>query len=443
MVNGSAQLLAPAKFPRVLVRILIAGVILGVLYLSISGHFFSPLFKAYTSSHYSELVYRPSLIWALMGVLLLLFRIILWVIYKPFKLAPHATLPMVTVVIPAYNEGPMVARTIDSVAMANYPPEKLQIFAIDDGSKDDTWSHIERAAAKYPHLVSTLKLEKNGGKRAALENGFRRAKGEILITVDSDSEIEPNTILAAVAPFQNPRVGAVAGKVAVLNREQGIIPLMLHVRFILSFDFLRATQSVYGTVYCCPGALAAYRATAVHQVLDAWANQKFLGRRCTFGEDRAMTNLILRAGFDTAYQRTAIVFTVVPWTYKKLYRMYLRWDRSYIREEILLARYVWKRRFFPMVISIFDRIITNLRYPVGYLSLALFISASFNDPSTVLRMLAIIGIVALVNMYFYLHTELSWDFLYGILYAYFSFFALFWVFPYAMVTLRSRSWMTR
>ena len=93
--------------------------------------------------------------------------------------------------------------------------------------------------------------------RTALAEGFRRARGEFVVTIDSDSVIEEDTLLAIVGPFSNPRVGAVAGKVAVYNREKGFIPRMLHIRFILSFDFLRATQSAYGTVYCCPGALSA------------------------------------------------------------------------------------------------------------------------------------------------------------------------------------------
>ena len=84
-----------------------------------------------------------------------------------------------------------------------------------------------------------------------------------------------------------------------------------------------------------------------------------------------------------------------------------------------------------------------MRYPVGYATLALLIVLSINSPATILRMLFAIGMMSLFTMFYYLRSERSWDFLYGILYAYFSFFGLFWIFPWAVITVRSRSWMTR
>ena len=212
---------------------------------------------------------------------------------------------------------------------------------------------------------------------------------------------------------------------------------------MLSFDFLRAVQSTYGTVYCCPGALAAYRTSVVQQVLESWMNQKFLGVRCTYGEDRSLTNYILSLGYDSVYQRTGIVHTVVPWTYQKLYRMYLRWDRSYVRETIRFSRIVWKRPLWPRLISLVDLLITNLRYPIAWVSLVLLVSLSISDPTTILRLFCVIGFFSSLNMIYYLYTERSWLFLYGILYAYFAFFALFWIFPYAVITVRARTWGTR
>jgi hyaluronan synthase len=66
-----------------------------------------------------------------------------------------------------------------------------------------------------------------------------------------------------------------------------------------------------------------------------------------------------------------------------------------------------------------------------------------HDPMTLVRVLAVIGLMSLFNMLYFLRSERSWSFLYGVVYAYFSFFALFWIFPYAVLTVRSRSWMTR
>ncbi len=417
--------------------------ILLIAYVSLMGGVFNPIYDAITSAKWSQVVIRPSLLWIIMGLLLLTVRTILWFFYRPFPSAAIDQAPFLTIIIPAYNEGGMVRKAIDSVATDSYPHDKLEIIVIDDGSRDDTWQYIKSASYEYAGLVKTVRFSQNCGKRAALEKGFQMARGEIVVTIDSDSVIERGTLLAITGPFRNPEVGAVAGKVAVYNRRQGVIPRMLHVRFILSFDFLRAVQSTYGTVYCCPGALSAYRLSVVRDILEEWMNQTFLGKKCTYGEDRALTNLILSKGFDAVYQRTAVVRTMAPCTYEKLYKMYLRWDRSYIREDILFARIVWTRPWGECIIAVLDKVITNLRFPVGYASLVLLVIFTFNDPMTIVRLMFAMGLMSFFNMLYYLHSEHSWDFVYGILYVYFSFFTLFWVFPYAAMTLRSRSWMTR
>jgi hyaluronan synthase len=425
------------------VRLAIIIAFIFVFYSSITGNVFQPLIHSIVNLHWSRLIIRPSILWASMGILLLIFRTFLWFRYHPFSSADMAEAPFLSVIIPAYNEGAMVENSINSVATAQYPNGRLEIFVVDDGSKDDTWKYIQAAAQRYPHLVTPVRFLKNKGKRAALEAGFRQARGEIVVTIDSDSVIEPQTLLAIAGPFRDSSVGAVAGKVMVYNRYEGIIPRMLHVRYILSFDFLRAVQSTYRTVYCCPGALSAYRASVVKKVIDPWMHQTFLGQPCTYGEDRSMTNFILSQGYDTVYQQTAIVHTNAPLTYMKLCRMFLRWDRSYIKEELRFALIVWKRPFLPRLISIFDQLITNLRFPVSYFSLVLVIALTVADPFTLLRLLFVMGMTSLLNMLYYLHSEKSWDFIYGVFYSYFAFFSLFWIFPTAIFTVRSRSWMTR
>jgi hyaluronan synthase len=218
---------------------------------------------------------------------------------------------------------------------------------------------------------------------------------------------------------------------------------MLDVRFILSFDMLRAAESVYRNVYCCPGALTALRASAVSRVLERWQHQEFLGSRCTFGEDRAMTNYLLDQGYDSVYQRTAIVHTVVPQAFGKLCKMLLRWDRSYVREEIRFARIVWKRPWPTRIMAFFDRFITNARYPISFSGLGVLPVLLEQDPTITVPVLTAMGLTSLFSVLYYLRSERSLNFLYGVLYAYFSSLALFWIFPYALATVRSRSWLTR
>ncbi len=437
----------PVRMPSVADRILKISIVLSLIalsYFAFYGNIFQPLMGALAARDWNHTLFRPSAIWISMGMLLLGFRTILLFRYREIAPETPASAPKLTVIVPAYNEGAMVAQTIESIAQSDYPHDRLEIFVVDDGSQDDTWEYISSAAKRFPGLVTPLRFTENRGKRAALEAGFIHAQGEIVVTIDSDSVIEPQALLALVAPFRNPKIGAVAGKVAAFNRYTNIIPRMLHVRFILSFDMLRAAQSTYGTVYCCPGALSAYRLSVVRKVLPEWRNQTFLGSPCTFGEDRALTNLILEQGLNTVYQRRAVVHTIVPETYSKLVKMYLRWERSYVREEWkFITKVLWRRPWRTRWISCIDAFFTNLRFPMIYTSIGLLITLAMSDPLTVLRLMDAIGLMAMFYMLYFLRSEKSWDFVYGILYAYFSFFTLFWIFPYAVVTVRARSWMTR
>ncbi len=138
---------------------------------------FLPVLQAAEGHLWATLIRRPSVLWAGMGTILLLLRTALWFRYRPARPATLADAPPLSVIIPAYNEGAMVAASIDSVAAAHYPHDRLEIFVVDDGSRDDTWRHIQRAAKRHPKLVTALRLPRNMGKRHALAEGFRRASG--------------------------------------------------------------------------------------------------------------------------------------------------------------------------------------------------------------------------------------------------------------------------
>ncbi len=137
----------------------------------------------------------------------MLARTWLWLQYKPYPVPP-GPLPKVTVIIPAYNEGGMVEKALYSVAASDYPAECLEIICIDDGSRDDTWDYIERAARRYPGLIESIRFPQNRGKREALYAGFTRGSGEYFVTVDSDSLVTPQTVKQILAPLlQDPGVG--------------------------------------------------------------------------------------------------------------------------------------------------------------------------------------------------------------------------------------------
>lgn len=373
-----------------------------------------------------------------------LVRTVLWLRYKAFALPP-GPLPRVTVIIPAYNEGAMVEKSIYAAVASDYPADRLEIICIDDGSKDDTWAYIDRARRRYPKLIKAIRFTKNRGKKEGLYAGFTRGKGEYFVTIDSDSVITPDTIKQVIAPMlSDSQIGAVAGNVKVYNRSRCVMARMLAVRFVLAFDFLRASQSMYGCVTCTPGALSAYRAVALKPILKQWRTQTFMGLPANIGEDRALTNFVLRQGYHTSYQRSALVHTMVPETYKGLCRMYLRWDRSNFREnwvqlKFILSKYRTKHRLLPIL----DFFMTQIEFPLTYLFLGMLLVSFWLYPIVMVKFLAGLGVFTLVWMYYYIHQERDMDFIYGIIYSYFAFFALQWVQPYACITVRNDRWLTR
>ena len=273
-----------------------------------------------------------------------IWRVSLVTKYSPAEECADEELPKCTVIVPAYNEGMQVLHTLRSVVNSDYPADKLQIIAVDDGSVDDTWIWMQMAAKESDGRIKTIRLTKNQGKRTALWAGFMASTGDVLVTIDSDSIVEPQTMRRLVSPFYyEQNIGAVAGCVRVLNKKQGIIPRMLDVSFAYSFDFIRASQSMVNTVFCTPGALAAYRREPIMKGLDQWKNQKFLGRPASIGEDRAITNLILEQGYHVTFQSDAIVYTNVPVSYQGLCKMFLRWARSNVRETLVMGKFIFKK----------------------------------------------------------------------------------------------------
>ncbi|MGY5846478.1 glycosyltransferase [Salegentibacter sp. HM20] len=367
--------------------------------------------------------------------------------YKPIASVSDEHLPTCTVIVPAYNEGKQVWATLMSLAKSDYPAHKLELLAIDDGSKDDTWQWMQKAKRELGDRVSIYQQPQNKGKRHALYRGFHMGIGEVFVTVDSDSEVTSETLRNLVSPFVvNENCGAVAGNIRVLNNgKKAMLPKMLDVSFVLSFEFVRSAESSLESVLCTPGALAAYRRKAVFGCLEEWINQTFMGQASDIGEDRAMTNMILKQGYHVLFQRNAFAYTNVPEKYTGLYKMFIRWGRSNVRENISMAKYVFTdfregSKAGPRLLFINQILKLLLSYPT-ILMMLFFISM---DPvlfisSTLFSIL----IWSSFPVFFYAKkydlSQSFWAYSYSILYT----FGLFWITPYAIATASRRGWLTR
>lgn len=376
----------------------------------------------------------------------LLYIAFLYFRYRDIDSVTDAELPKCTVVVPAYNEGELVRKTLLSLAKNDYPKEKIQIISIDDGSEDDTWNWMKKAQVELGDRVEIYQQPENKGKRHALYRGFHLATGEIFITVDSDSIVKEDTLRNMVSPFvKNKECGAVAGNVKVLNREKALIPRMLNVSFAFSFEFVRAAQSVLGSVLCTPGALAAYRKNAVMNCLPDWINQTFMGQPSTIGEDRTMTNMILKQGFKVLFQRNAFVYTNIPERYKNLYKMFIRWERSNVRENIAMSKFAFSdfrkgRKSGTRLLLMSQWVKILLAYPL-LLSMLLFIC--FYPLLFLTSSLVGILVFSSVQAFFYAKKRSVSDSLWAYPYSLFYAFTLFWITPYAIATASRSGWLTR
>ncbi len=377
-------------------------------------------------------------------------RLALWWRYRPVAAtaAERARLPSLTVIVPAFNEGATVRDAIQSVLASHYPAERLRVVVVDDGSADDTWRHVSETAARYPGRAEAIRLPSNRGKRHALYEGLARCTSEVVATLDSDSRVLPDTLAQLVAPLVRDRsVAAVAGKVTARNRTENLLTRMLAVRYVLGFDFVRAYQSELRTVWCCPGALQAYRRDVITPHLEAWRDQRFLGARCTNGDDHAMTNRVLSLGHDTSYQSTAVVETIVPATYAGLCRMYVRWGRSATREGARALRFAGRRAAAlgghraPLVLL--DAVLQPLTIAVKVVGLFAALAALWFDPALLMHAAGATTVFALAYCLIYLRSERSLHTFFGLLYAWFAMLALPWVQPFATLTVRRNGWMTR
>lgn len=375
-----------------------------------------------------------------------LWRVVLVFMYKPIQSCEDDLLPGCTVIVPAFNEGKQVLVTLESLAASNYPKDKIKLIAVDDGSVDDTWQWILKAKELLGDRVITIKQPCNKGKRHALYAGFQQSVGEVLVTVDSDSTVDADTLRNLVTPFVvDQKVGAIAGNVRVLNMDKGIIPKMLDVVFVYSFDFIRASQSMVKAVMCTPGALSAYRRSVVMTVLQEWLNQRFCGRPANIGEDRAMTNLILREGYHVLFQQNARVYTEVPVKYTNLSKMYLRWARSNIRETIAMTRFIFK----PFREG--SKLGARINLISGWMALTkaqIFLLITWGlilwhpmtfGVNTMLGVIISASLAAVIYAWKFGSFSSLWAFVYG----FYFFISLFWIRPYALITPHKAGWLTR
>ncbi|HWX66418.1 MAG TPA: glycosyltransferase [Rhodanobacter sp.] len=220
--------------------------------------------------------------------------------------------PLVSVLIPAYNEEKVIASSIRQILGSRY--RNLEVIVVDDGSTDATSAVVTEHYAHEPRV--RLITIPNGGKAHAVNTALHESNGTVVVALDADTQFEPNTISRLVRWFVDPKVGAVAGNAKVGNRIN-LITLWQALEYITAQNLERRALAALGAITVVPGAVGAWRREVLEQLGGFPAD--------TLAEDQDLTIAVQKAGYHTLFDAEAIAWTEAPDTARGLARQRFRW----------------------------------------------------------------------------------------------------------------------
>ena len=242
--------------------------------------------------------------------------------------------PKVAVLIPAYNEEKVIERTVRAALNSDYP--NLRVIVIDDGSRDRTLEVARTAFRREEAAGKVLILTKpNAGKAEALNYGIEHIEdAELFVGIDADTIIANDAISRLVPHFINSKVGAIAGNAKVGNRVN-LWTRWQALEYITSQNFERRALDVLGAVSVVPGAIGAWRVSAVREVGCFQID--------TVAEDADLTMALLRRGYRVEDEDMALAYTEAPTNANGLMRQRFRWSFG-ILQAVYKHRAVFARK---------------------------------------------------------------------------------------------------
>lgn len=304
-------------------------------------------------------------------------------------------LPPVSVLVPAYNEGKVLDRALHSLLQLDYPG--FEVVVIDDGSEDDTLDVARRWEGEHGEVSVRVVTKANGGKWSALNLGIEASRHPFLLCMDADSRLEAGSLRAAVAHFDDPDVGAVAGNVKIENRDRPLTWLQA-LEYVEGLNLPRRAQSFLAAVNIVPGPMGVFRRSAVEGVGGYEGD--------TYAEDADLSLELIHAGWKVMYEEEAVAWTQAPLDMLDLLQQRYRWTRG-ILQAVRKRRELFLTPFpdFPLWISAFQLGFEGFVWPVlnVYAHLFFALVLLFYEAGSVilfwwLLMLAMDVVVALVTV---------------------------------------------
>ena len=259
---------------------------------------------------------------------------------QPFVDVTVASWPFATVFVPCHNEEQVIAGSLDALLAADYPHDRLTVIPIDDRSTDRTGEILRSYAEQYPTLVRPVfRTGGQPGKAAALAEVSPRDKSEIHLVFDADYVPGPKLLKQLVAPFFDPEVGAVMGRVVPHNVSGGLLTRLLDLERAGGYQVDQQARMNLGLVPQYGGTVGGVRREALASV-GGW-------RTDTLAEDTDMTFRLLLLGWQIVYQNRSECYEEVPEEWETRIRQIRRWAHGHNQS---LRRYLWLvvRRSSPL-----------------------------------------------------------------------------------------------
>jgi cellulose synthase/poly-beta-1,6-N-acetylglucosamine synthase-like glycosyltransferase len=232
-----------------------------------------------------------------------------------------ATEPLVSIIVPARNEGKVIRDSIISLLETGY--KNKQIIVIDDASTDNTYAIAKKFADKGQiALLRNTSSEGRGGKAFAMNLALNLCKGDYIIQVDADTTFDRTTLEEMLAPFADPKVGAVTGNIKVRNASANIVTKFQACEYLLSITLWRNWASRLGILLQIAGGLSCFRRSILNDV-GGWDSELV--------EDADLTIKVRKLGYKTIFAKAAVAFTTVPETLNGLAAQRRRWERGFFR----------------------------------------------------------------------------------------------------------------
>jgi hyaluronan synthase len=388
---------------------------------------------------------------------------------------------LVSIVIPVYNQENMIDSVIDAIFRSRYT--NIEVIAVNDGSKDRTIERLNALAKKYPLKVID---KKNEGKRMAVAAGFYKSKGDIILLIDSDSILDEYAILEMTKALNShPKIGGAVGHVKVWNANKNFLTKCQDSWYDSAFNIIKACESVFGSVTCISGCIAAYKRQAIEEFIPYWMQASV-----AMSDDRELTSFVIghrmgktvlkemrkpemkpsslseylkeaAAGYDdaedrlltaqalegwkTVYVPSATVYTDVPENFRGFLKQQQRWKKGAIRTNFFVSSFFWQKRNPLMTLIYYLEFMSTFSAPMVAFAILFyepFINSQFLAPLFILGSSIFLEGLA-IGLDYRMRDPSAKNWKYKPMMNLMTNFVLSWLLIPALLNLRKNNWGTR